>query len=184
MDSVTLQVVDTQEKPEGSNDLKKGEHCNIVIIMADNDYLIETDGYMSGEIFQKISIDRDENRIHIIGSEFTDGTDKTGEKVNSTTEAEWYATGRYNRNSADPSEARTAENLTGLDPDESEGDTVGYYWNNYRYSGYDEPKEAPSSPELVNILGLPMIPMLMTKKRTYSTSVSSKTTKSWNRKRL
>ncbi|MBR5198406.1 MAG: hypothetical protein IKW20_01095 [Bacteroidales bacterium] len=138
--------------------LKDGENKNVIVFTADDVYFVKAAGYLKGDIERVITILGNESYIRSLRKEFLNETDTGTKTPGSMAESYGRNRGRDDWDHASHGYTRETRSADELDVEESESDPVGYYWNNYGYSSWEELEEAIASGEMImdengNVLG-------------------------------
>ena len=126
--------------------MQDGETRNIRITTAYNVYFVTATGYLKGDIETVIPILGNEQLIEDAWREFDNGSDRSGEAIDSWRKDNRSRPGRRSRNTTGAESPRAAGGPAGLDGRESgDSDTFGSSWDNYGYSSWEELIEALES---------------------------------------
>lgn len=126
--------------------LQDGQRENVLVYTKDHVYLVEATGYLSGNIEQVFSLDEDDMiMIRQVTKEFKNGINERTETFDTWSETLRHDFGSDDRGYGGDENTKTEIRTHDVDGGSSGSDSLGYNWESYGYSSYDEFVEAIQS---------------------------------------
>jgi len=119
--------------------LQDGQRENVLVYTKDHVYLVEAIGYLSGNIEQVFSLDEDDmTMIRQVTKEFKNGINERTETFDTWAETLRHDFGSDDRGYGGDENTKTEIRTHDVDGGSSGSDSLGYNWESYGYSSYDE----------------------------------------------
>lgn len=129
--------------------IKDGTSRNVVVFTANDVYFVTATGYLKGDIENVLPISGNEKTISELIEEFAYGTDENAKALEQWAEIVQSGNERVLRNNVSSQIGSTAVGTDEVDGGQSDGDALGYSWENYGYTSFEELIEAVESGAMV-----------------------------------